>query len=305
MGLELNLFDRLAINDHTETWPAGLLDFMAPQTKVIYSDVDGTLLGPGGCLFVDENQNYTGSVALAVLQCHLHKVDVVMVSGRNRHQLFNDARILGFKNYVAELGCQIAYNLGEVVMLNVGDFTVLGETIWQAIEKSGAPQLLLQNFSGRLEYHAPWSGARECTHLLRGSIDVEAANSLLQDSGHDNLKVIDNGRVKRRSENLDPNILEVNSYHLLPKEAGKASAVRKDRETRGIPKEFCAAIGDSVADLELASEVGVLFLVKNAVIENPSILELLPKYPNVFVTHEAMGLGWAEAVGFLLSRNYR
>lgn len=301
----LSTLERFSVIDYTDPWPAEFIKFMVPETRVIYSDVDGTLLGPGGCLFVDENRNYTSTVAQAVVACHLHNIDVVLVSGRNRHQLHADARLLGFKNWISELGCQISYNMGEVVMLNVGDFEIGHDSVWQTIEKSGAPELLLETYRRRLEYHLPWSEGRECTHLLRGSLDVGSANTLLQENGFTGLKIVDNGKVRRRSERLDPEISEVHAYHLLPKASDKASAVRKDRETRGIPRDLCAAIGDSAADLELASEVGVLFLVRNALAESPEILDRLKNYPNVFITKEAMGLGWAEAVKFLLGRGYR
>ncbi|HEY3375521.1 MAG TPA: HAD hydrolase family protein [Candidatus Aquicultor sp.] len=298
----LNLLEKLSMADYIEPWPVELIDFMAPETRVIYSDVDGTLLGPGGCLFKDERSVFTGSVAQAVLQCHLNSIDVVLVSGRNRHQLFSDARILGFTNWIAELGCQIVYSRGEVVLLNVGDFPITKSSVWHEIDRCGAPKLLLETFKGRLEYHLPWSEGRECTHLLRGRIDCGAANALLAGHGHGELKVIDNGLVHRRSSALAADIREVHAYHLLPKASSKSSAVRKDRETRDIPKDLTAAIGDSIADLELANEVGVLFLVRNAVIANPELLERIKDYPNVFITHEAMGLGWAEAIDFLIGR---
>jgi len=301
----LGMLDRLNVIDYVEPWHAELINLMAPETRVIYSDVDGTLLGPGGCLFLDSNHGFTSSPAQAIVSCHLHKIDVVLVSGRNRAQLHSDVRILGFKNWISELGCQIAYNLGEVLVSNIGDFQAGEETVWKAIEESGAPQLLLDEYDRRLEYHLPWSENREFTHMFRGRIDVEEANALLKKNGFTELKIIDNGKVRRRSARLDPQITEVHAYHLLPTASSKTSAVRKDQETRGIAKGMCAAIGDSIADLELAPEVGVLFLVRNAVLENPEILERLGDYPNVFITHEEMGLGWAEAIRFLIGREYR
>lgn len=301
----LGVLDKLSVIDYVEPWPAELIDLMAPETRVIYSDVDGTLLGPGGCLFLDSNHGYTSSPAQAIVSCHLHKIDVVLVSGRNRVQLHADARILGFNNWISELGCQIAYNSGQVLMSNIGEFQAGERTVWEAIKESGAPELLLKEYDRRLEYHLPWSDNREFTHMFRGWIDVDEANALLKDSGFGGLKIIDNGKVRRRSERLDPKITEVRAYHLLPEASSKASAVRKDQETRGIAKSRCAAIGDSIADLELAPEVGVLFLVRNAVFENPEILELLKDHPNVFITHGEMGLGWAEAIRFLIGRNYR
>lgn len=298
--MTLDLLDRLAITEKVDPWPEELIRAIVPDIKVIYSDVDGTLLGPGGCLFVDSKHGLTTKPAQAVIKCHEHNIDVVLVSGRNRNQLHSDARILGFKNWICELGCQITYNMGEVAILNVGDFPIGKSTVWQTIKEGGAPALLLDKLKGKLEYHLPWSENREFTHIFRGFIDVDMVNALLYEHGFDQLKIIDNGRVRRRSELLDVSLTEIHAYHLLPRASDKASAVQKDRETRGIPKNLTAAIGDSATDLELASEVGVLFLVRNAVTESLGLLEKIGAYPNVFVTHEAMGLGWAEAIDFLV-----
>ncbi len=301
----LSLLEGLSLFDLAEPWPEKLVDIVLPEVKVIYSDVDGTLLGPGGCLFKDSNHNFTSLPAQAILECHLHYIDIVLVSGRGSRQLHGDARLLGFKNWIAELGCQLVYNMGEVVMLNIGNFPISKDTVWQTIRESGAPELLLKKYRGRLEYHYPWSENRECTHIFRGLVDVDEVNLLLEDADFGQLKIIDNGQVKRKSDGLDPQIINAHAYHLLPKESGKASAVRKDRETRGVPKNMCAAIGDSISDLEIAGEVGALFLVRNAVTESPEILDMIKDYPNVFITKESMGLGWAEAVGFLIRRLYR
>lgn len=282
---------------------AALVKSLAPQPKVLYSDVDGTLLGPGGCLFLNAERQLTLTPARAILACHLHKLDVVLVSGRRRLQLLGDARVFGFNNWIAELGCQLVYNQGELVVQNTGDFRTDGKTIFQAIEDSGAPALLLERYKGRLEYHIPWSDDRECTHALRGSIDVREANDLLVSSGHADLKIIDNGRVHRKSLDLEVEVADLHAYHLLPKASDKASAVRKDREIRGLPKEATAAIGDAASDLDLADEVGIFFLVANALAENHGIAERAASKGNVIITEGAMGLGWAEAIGYLTGTN--
>ncbi|MBE0448609.1 MAG: hypothetical protein IBX64_11020 [Actinobacteria bacterium] len=300
----LELLETPSLTELAGSWPKELTEAMVPDIKVIYSDVDGTLLGPGGCLFMDVKSGYTGIPAQAILACHMHKIDVVLVSGRNRHQLCGDARILGFKNWIAELGCQLIYNMGETVVLNVGDFAIEEGTIWQAINSGGAPHFLLDRYKGELEQHLPWSENRECTHIFRGWIDVDVVNDALRSEGYGRLKIVDNGCVRRRSANLNPDLPEVHAYHLLPRASGKASAVRKDRELRGIPREATIAIGDSVSDLELAPEVGALFLVRNAITESPGILDKMRNYPNVFITHESMGLGWAEVINYLIGRRY-
>jgi hypothetical protein len=194
--------------------------------------------------------------------------------------------------------------MGETVVLNAGDFSTEGKSVWEAIEAGGAPELLLETYAGLLEYHLPWSQKRECTHIFRGWIDTMEANELLAREGFADVKIIDNGEVRRRSERLRADIPEIHAYHLLPAASGKASAVRKDRELRAIPKETTIAIGDSASDLALAPEVGALFLVKNAITKNSGLLDAVKNYPNVFVTNHAMGAGWAEAIHYLIGRKY-
>lgn len=272
---------------------------LVPNPMVIYSDVDGTLLGPGGCLFLDAERKLTLTPARAIVACHLHKLDVVLISGRSRAQLHGDARVFGFENWIAELGCQLVYNKGEVVIENAGPCRPHGRSVYRSIEESGAPRLLLDAYAGRLEYHLPWSENRECTHVMRGYVDVEEANSLLERAGHGDLKLVDNGRVHRTSLGLSLDLPEIHAYHLLPKESGKASAVRKDREIRNIPKDAAVAIGDAESDLELADEVALLFLVSNALTEDRVLAKRSSEKGNVIVTEHAMGLGWAEAIGYL------
>jgi hypothetical protein len=290
------------IKEKVEPMPEEVLKELAPKVKVIYTDVDGTLLGPKGCLFLTADNQLTLVPAQAIISCHLNHFDVVLISGRRSKQLHGDARIFGFNNWIAEMGCQIVYRLGEVTILNIGDFEVSEGNVWQTIKASGAPKLLLNHYARRLEYHTPWSEGRECSHVFRGLIDVQEANELLRSEGYLNLKVVDNGVIHRTSPQLSADLPEIHAYHLLPKASSKASAVRKDRELRGIPKEATIAIGDAESDLELAPEVGALFLVRNALTDYSKLAEKIKAYSNVFVTRELMGLGWAEVINMILGR---
>ncbi|MDI6891988.1 MAG: HAD hydrolase family protein [Actinomycetota bacterium] len=268
------------------------------RVRVVYTDVDGTLLGPGGCLFLAANKKYTLKPAKAIIAAQKRGLDIVMISGRSARQLHGDARILGLKNYIAELGCQIVYDLGRKNILNVGDFPCEGKTVLEAINESGAVDLLFQTFPGKLEYHTPWSEGRECTHVFRGYIDVGFANELLRERGHDDLEVVDNGIIHTLGGLKG--IPEIHAYHLLPKGGGKPAGLRRDREIRNIPKRETVAIGDAFADLALAPEVGALFLVRNALNGNTGLAEEIVKYKNVFVTEEEMGLGFAEVIDYLV-----
>jgi|Deesub1362A_J573_1020465.scaffolds.fasta_scaffold00666_2 hypothetical protein len=286
-------------------WERKLLPFneekitsLLKKVRVVYADVDATLLGPGGSLFSSPEGGYTLRPAQAILACLKKGVDITLVSGRNARQLFGDARILGLKNYLAELGCEIVYNLGEKSFFTVKDLPFKGNTPHEAIEHSGAVGALLSHFSGRLEHHTPWSEGRRCTFVFRGFIDVQEANTFLEKEGYTFLEVIDNGRIKTKGS-LSSDLPEVHAYHLLPKGATKARGVRKDREIREVGKEECVGVGDAPSDLQIAPEVGVFFLLKNGVEAHPELEEEVAKRENVFVTQKRMGEGFAEVISFL------
>jgi len=82
-------------------------------------------------------------------------------------------------------------------------------------------------------------------------------------------------------------------FHLIPAGVGKAEAVGWDLARRGLVPADAVAVGDSKADLEMASTVGSFWLVANALAHPGITRESLP--PNACVTTAAMGLGWAEA----------
>lgn len=300
--MSLSYVDTITLNSDTSALPNQLINKLVPNLKVIYTDMDGTLLGPGGCLFKDSKHEFTSTPVHAVLRCHVKGIDIVPVSGRNNKQLRSDSRILGFNNWISELGCQIVYNQGEQIVLNTGDIEPLDSTIWEQIQESGVISLLFNEFPGQLEYHDPWAQDRECTHLLRGQIDLSLANKILLENGFGNLVIIDNGKVRRRTQRLNSNITDIRAYHLLPRASNKASAVDKDIALRNIPRNHTIAIGDSCADLQLANSVGALFLVRNALRDSVNLLENIHNFNNVFITSQEMGLGWAEVANYFADR---
>ncbi len=268
---------------------------------VVYTDVDATLLGPGGCLLVGPDENYALAAAEAIITALEREIDIVMISGRHARQLHGDARLMGFRNYIAELGCLLVYNLGDRQVLNVGDFPVTHDTVYETIAQSGAPTLLFKHFAGRIEYHKPWSEQRLATHVLRGLIDVEEAQQVLGLAGHHDLKLVDNGAIRKRKGELLPDLPRTHVYHLLPKQAGKPEGVAADRARRSIARDRCIAIGDSEADISIAPEVGAFFLVRSPFRGDGEWLLQIGEQDNIFIADHAMGVGWAEIIHFLLN----
>ena len=249
--------------------------------RCVYTDLDGTLLGRGASLFRDAEGNFTLLPARALEACDRAGAEVVIKSGRRKAQVMEDARLLGQTSYIYEVGCGLHID---------GEDTFLGElkpqdgkTVWQQIEESGAPQMLLERYEGRLEPHAPWHHERQFSHLLRGLVDVDEANTLLPD----NLRLVDNGDISPKETLLG---LEgpPHAYHLIPRGASKAEAVAAHMRARGYAREECIAVGDSVEDMGVAEHVERFFLVANA--------KVAAAGDNVEVTEGANGEGFYEAV---------
>ncbi len=274
-----------------------LIRDLVGDVKVVYTDVDGTLVGPRGSLFATPGGGHTLAAAEAIILAKEKGVDIVMVSGRSARQLFGDARLMGLSNYIAEMGCEIVYGCGDEIVENYPNAKEVGASLYETIAASGAIELLFGHYNGRLEYHTPWSKGRNCTHVFRGLIDTDEAGSLLKEEGYEDLKIIDNGVIGRRGS-LDESLEEIHAYHLMPKATSKASGVARDMEIRGMDRTSAVAIGDAVSDIAMAEHVGAFFLVRNALNsrENAELEKEVLKYDNVFVTRGEMGEGFAEAV---------
>jgi len=267
--------------------------------RVIYTDIDGTLVGPLGCFFRDSEYNLTLRPARALLAAHARNIDVMLVSGRHKSQLRESSRLLGCRNYVAELGTELVYGLGTEVVMNLGDLEVTGGSVYDTILSTGVVDLLLKTYPGRIEMHSPWSEERDCTPLLRGLVDLDDVRRLLKENGLDGFELLDNGVIPRTSPTLD--VPEIRAYHLVPRGVSKDQAVRRDQEHRGIPRQATVAVGDAEADLPLSAAVGAFFFVRNGLENNPHLAREIDGSENVFVTEGKMGLGWAEVVETLIS----
>jgi phosphoglycolate phosphatase len=247
--------------------------------RCVYTDLDGTLLGQGASLFRTAGGDFTLLAARALEACHRADAEVVIKSGRRRAQVMEDARLIGQSSYIFEVGAAMVVD-GETTFLT-DDFQPRdGESVHDQIAATGAPELLLARYEGRLEYHAPFHLGREVSHVFRGLVDAREANELLAAEGHSRLRLVDNGEIGP----------ETHTFHLIPAGVSKARAVAAHMRARGYAREDCIGVGDSAEDLDVAEVVGRLFLVANAVAGDPS------RFTNVERTEAAMSEGFYEAV---------
>lgn len=275
-----------------------LLENLDP-VRVVYTDMDGTLVGPLGCFFRDSEWELTLEPARALLAALSRNVDVMLVSGRHKSQLRESARLLGLSNYIAELGTEIVYGLGHEVLENIGNLQKTDPSVYKTIVDTGVLDLLLKSYPRKLEMHSPWSDDRDCTPLLRGNVDLAGARELLDKNGFDEFDLIDNGVIPRISPTLD--VSPTRAYHLVPKGVRKDQAVVTDQEHRNLKREETVAVGDAEADLGFGAVTGAFFMVRNGLANNPHLAEEIDKTDNVFVTEAQMGLGWAEVIETILA----
>jgi phosphoglycolate phosphatase len=261
--------------------------------RCMYLDLDSTLLGRGASMLHDGDGNVTIDGVRAVQACLRAGVEVVLMSGRRRAQVMEDARLLGQSSYIYEAGACVVLE-GEEHWLT-GDLLPGELTIAEQIERSGAPELLLERYPGYLEYHEPWHLEREVSHLFRGLVDAAEVDQVLVEHGHESLRLVDNGVVNRRSDALAA-LPHVRGYHLVPAGASKVAAVALHRRARGYSRAETFAVGDSREDLACAAEVDAMWLVANALERDPSMRAEVGAYANARVCEAGHGPGVYEAV---------
>lgn len=259
--------------------------------RCVYTDLDGTLLGAGASLFTDEDGNFSMAQARALEACSRAGVEVVIMSGRRHVQVHEDARIIGQTSFIFEAGS--AYSMDQEITMMTGDFVhEPGKTVVEQISDRGVPDLLIGSFPGRLEFHEPWHLNREMSHLFRGEVDPTEANRILEENGHSDLRLLDNGAIHRKM----PGIEQTHCYHLVPRGVSKARAVAAHAQARGYALEETIAVGDSLEDLEVAPSVGTFFVVANGPEKDPGVRDALSRFPNARVTEARNGAGFYEAI---------
>ena len=263
--------------------------------RCVYLDLDGTLVGPGGSLLRAADGGFALEGVRALQACARAGVEVVLYSGRRQGSVFECSRLIGSTAYTFEVGCGLVID-GELEWLTDGlvPSTERG-SIHDQIAASGAPQLLLERFAGRLEYHTPWSEGREVSHLFRGAVDLAEAQRVLSGSGLHWLRLVDNGVVRVAAEQM-PGLEVVHAYHLIPAVASKARAVRRHMQARGYAADECIAAGDSREDLGLVDAVGAFWLVANAVERDPLLASEITGLSHVRLADAGYGAGVYEAV---------
>jgi len=253
--------------------------------SVIYTDVDGTLV-TDGCLFC-KKEGFTMRNAQAVYQLLSMGVDVVMTSGREKEKLKDTARLLGFQNYIANLGIELVYNQGEKVITNFGIDVPDQQSLKNWIKNSGVIETLFDRFPGKIDFYEPWADILKTHYLMIGELP-DAELDLIFTEKFPELRIIDNGEVAPYKQFSKPH-----TYHILPKSVGKKSAIQTDKKERKLNTKNLIGIGDSLEDISMAEEVAIFFLLDDH----------LPVYQsNIIRVSNSHGEGFSQIVEFLVEK---
>jgi hydroxymethylpyrimidine pyrophosphatase-like HAD family hydrolase len=268
------------------------------STRIVYTDLDGTMVGPRGSFWHTAQRELTAGPAAALLELHRAGVPLVLVSGRTFEQVIEAARIFAADGAIAELGATVAWDAGRGLHRLRGHLPPeFGDrTPMDVMTELGVVEDLMAAHPGRIEWHAPWHATHETDALLRGRVDALAVDAWLAERGAGWLTLKDNGALPSVSRfTLDPEAMPPHVYHLMPRGISKGAALAWDLERRGIDPRDAVAIGDSASDLEMAPAVGRLWITANGATAD-GMADLMGAVPNVTVTDAAMGEGWAQAV---------
>jgi phosphoglycolate phosphatase len=274
---------------------------VAAAMRAIYVDLDGTLLGPRGSLLAGADGGFSLDAVRAVQACDRVGAEVVIYSGRRQGSVFESARLIGQTSYIFELGCGLVLD-GELEWLTDGlEPSLERGSIHDQITASGAPELLLEQFAARLEYHTPWAIGREVSHLFRGEVDLDQVAAVLAGAGFGWLRLVDNGVLASHGVAIDGGTFglhaeRVHVYHLIPAGSSKARAVARHMQNRGFAREDVIAVGDSREDLGAAEVVGCFWMVANGLERDPSLAAELGEWGSVRVAASGYGAGVYEAV---------
>lgn len=258
--------------------------------SVIYTDIDGTLVGPGGDLLLNFQHEISTAALSALARARSAGISIVGLSGRDRFRMQELGRALGFRGWICELGAISVFD--NNIVTNFGEYAGTGNPA-DELKEAIAP--LTQEFAGRLEEHTPWNTNREASILMHGDVPITEINDVLSNLGFGWAQCVENGIVRREVPTL-PDLQQILVYHLVPRGVTKRAAIAAHQKHSDIKASEGIVIGDSVSDFECHNEVAHCFLVANGVANHSELQDAVKTVNNVSVTKSSAGEGFAEAV---------
>ena len=278
------------------------------DVNTIYTDLDGTLLAPGGKLVTNFAGEPSTEIVEALVAVKRADIRLVVVTGRSRIQGNEFIRMLDADAFIGEMGTTLQLrDAGPLsVEYDTGTFEYDSErfaTPHEAIEATGAVEALIARYPGRIERNFPRGLYRDVTHAMRGYLDVDEVNAFFAESGYD-LAFEDNGMFfTTRGLELDPDLCpEIHGYHIVPANTSKALAVKRDMERNGLRREQTVSIGDGYGDVEMGRYTGAFVMMRNGLRNERNIAGASTLPCPVLLTNGICCDGWVEFARTLLAK---
>ncbi|MDR1088276.1 MAG: HAD hydrolase family protein [Coriobacteriales bacterium] len=289
------------------------------QITHVYTDLDGTLLAPGGRMLANHRGAPSTSLAKALVRLKQAHIKIIIVTGRDAVSSTEILRLANLEQFIAEMGCvvQYGYGAGAEKSFNLGEWTAAhfdqdydhtaDRTPHELIARSGVVKMLLDCFRGRLEVHELMGSHREVTFLMRGNIDTrpggEADRMLAQCELP--LQLLDNGIIHPKNHGL-LEVEDIHVYHLMPRGTGKGRAVAADMAAKGLASKHALAIGDAEGDVSMGEYTGSFVLVDNHKKPGPgAYAQATVRDPaTLFTTTQPTIDGWVEFAHALLKAKH-
>lgn len=291
--------------------PTGEMAERLRKVKYVISDADGTMF-TGAKATVNTSGAPSAELVETLVELKRAGVAVIPCTGRNRAMIMEDARVLDLEGWIAEMGCVICTRQSSQPEWHyfTGDMPydeASGLTPHDVIMATGVVDEMIARWPGMVEtYHDNGIGFeyREATVALRGSIDEEAAQDMLDACGLP-LYLADNGLVRRISGattlSCDLDHPEgIHTYHVTPAGVSKGTGIVRFVQLANLDPEVVLGAGDSPADCVIADAVGT-FLFMNNGLDHPRAAEELNARNNIFVSTKNATDGWCECMRAVLA----
>lgn len=293
------------------TRPTGELAERLRKVRYVITDADGTML-TGAKATVNTAGEPSAELIETLVELTKAGVGVIPCTGRNRAMIQEDARVLGFPGWIAEMGGVLCTRQSSNPEWHYFTGTMpydeaSGKTPHDVICETGVIDEMLARWPGHLEtYHDNGIGFeyREVTVALRGDAPEDDIQDMLDHSGLP-LYLSDNGMVDHISgaselvcDHARPE--GIHTYHITPAGVSKGSGILRFIELAGLEPDEVLGAGDSPADCVIADAVGTFLFMCNGLGHERAEEELAAR-DNILISTKRATDGWVAAMRGLLA----
>ena len=291
--------------------PTGELAERLRKVRYVITDADGTMF-TGAKATVNTAGEPSAELVETLVELTKAGVGVIPCTGRNRAMIQEDARVLGFPGWIAEMGGVLCTRQSSNPEWHYFTGTMpydeaSGKTPHDVICETGVIDEVLARWPGHLEtYHDNGIGFeyREVTVALRGDAPEDDIQDMLDHSGLP-LYLSDNGMVDHISgaselvcDHARPE--GIHTYHITPAGVSKGSGILRFIELAGLEPDEVLGAGDSPADCVIADAVGTFLFMCNGLGHERAEEELAAR-DNILISTKRATDGWVAAMRGLLA----